>query len=73
VFGGDFGKAALLRAYRAVLLVSIVGLVINDAVIWLWVGALALPLLPGKMIATLVALMWNFLMRRLLIYPQGRA
>lgn len=69
VFGQAFEVRTLWRAYVAVFGLSVGGLLINDAIVWLWAGVMALPLLPGKVIATLVALVWNYAARRLWIYP----
>lgn len=68
VFGHSFDRAIVARAYGAVLGVSVVGLLINDAVVWTWVAWLGWPLFPGKALATLVAMAWNFMARRAWVY-----
>lgn len=73
VFGQSFG-ASVAPQYAKVLAVSAVGLAINDAVVWAGVVLLALPLVASKVVATVVALAWNFMARVLWIYrPESRA
>jgi putative flippase GtrA len=67
-----FGQAldgSVAPQYAKVLLVSLVGLAINDAVVWAGVALLALPLVASKVAATIVALAWNFAARAWWIYP----
>ena len=68
VFGQALDAAAAPR-YAKVLAVSLVGLALNDAVVWGGVALLALPLVAAKVAATAVALGWNYLARVLWIYP----
>ena len=73
VFGQALDAAAAPQ-YARVLAVSLVGLAINDAVVWAGVVWLALPLVASKVAATVVALAWNFAARVLWIYrPTGAA
>jgi putative flippase GtrA len=68
VFRAPFTRVAILSSYLPVLGVSIVGLAINNGVVWLLVGQLALALLIGKIVAALAAFIWNFLARAKWIY-----
>jgi putative flippase GtrA len=71
VFGQSLGSAAAPQ-YAKVLAVSAVGLAINDAVVWGGVVLLSLPLVASKVVATVVALAWNFAARVRWVYPEGR-
>jgi putative flippase GtrA len=59
------------RQYAGVLLVSLVGLAINDAVVWGGVVLLGLGLVVAKVIATAAAMVWNFAARSLWIYREA--
>jgi len=71
VFQRPLGTATL-QTYSKVLLVSIVGLVLNDAVVWFSV-LLGLSLVPSKIIATLAGLIWNYIARIWWIYPKPQS
>jgi putative flippase GtrA len=51
-------------------LVSLVGLLINTAVVWILVKALAAPPIWGKVVAVPVVLVWNFVGRRLFVFSK---
>lgn len=68
VFGARFERKRFVPVYAAILTVSLVGLLVNNAVVWVLVGLVGMGLLPGKIIATLAALGWNFTARRFWIY-----
>jgi putative flippase GtrA len=51
-------------------LVSLVGLLINTAVVWLLVKALSAPPIWGKVVAVPVVLVWNFIGRRLFVFSK---
>jgi putative flippase GtrA len=68
VFRAPFTRAAIFASYLPVLGVSVVGLVINNLIVWLLVAQLALALLIGKVVAALAAFIWNFLARAKWIY-----
>jgi putative flippase GtrA len=51
-------------------LVSLVGLLINTAVVWMVVKALGAPPVAGKVIAVPVVLVWNFVGRRLFVFSK---
>ena len=57
-----------LRTYARVLLISVIGLAVNDAVVWLSAIAVGLSLLISKVIATLVGLVWNYAARVSWVY-----
>lgn len=67
VFGRDF-RAGWLRAYSQVAVISVLGLALNDAIVWAGVVLVALPLLLAKAIATAVTFAWNFAARSRLVY-----
>lgn len=72
VFGGRHALGTIWRAYLAVLSISIVGLAINDAVVWIAVARLGSPLLAAKVAATGVALLWNYFARTTLVYRKHK-
>jgi putative flippase GtrA len=68
VFGGRHGFRNLWQAYVAVLAISLVGLAINDAVVWTGVELLDFHLLSAKVAATIAGLVWNYLARTKFVY-----
>ena len=70
VFGSTWSSERLLKAYMSVLAISLIGLALNNAVVWFLVGLAALPLLISKAIATLVVMSWNFLARLVWVYRE---
>ena len=71
VFGARFERKRFVPVYTAVLTVSLVGLLVNNAVVWILVGLAGMALLPGKVIATLAGLGWNFTARKFWIYKSN--
>jgi putative flippase GtrA len=70
VFGQALDASAAPQ-YARVLVASLVGLGLNDAVVWGGATLLGLPLIAAKVIATAVALGWNFLARDRWIYRRA--
>jgi putative flippase GtrA len=68
VFGYAWTKEKLLSTYLAVLGVSVVGLIVNNIVVWLSVGIAGASLLFGKVLATAIVMLWNFLARLFWVY-----
>jgi putative flippase GtrA len=68
VFDSSWSPERLFKAYLSVLGISLIGLALNNAVVWFLVGMAALPLLISKAIATLVVMSWNFLARLFWVY-----
>lgn len=56
----------LLQIYAA----SVVGLLMNLAIMWLAIDVLKINNMISKIIATGIVFIWNFLIRKLLIYKQ---
>jgi putative flippase GtrA len=71
VFGRSFAEAKIATTYAGVVVVSIVGLAINDAVVWIAIEIAHSSLLVAKIIATAMGLVWNFGARRTWIYREG--
>jgi putative flippase GtrA len=71
VFKKKLGNPSLARMYGAVLLVSLVGLAINDALVWAGVHLLAIGLMGAKLLATFITWSWNYQTRRLWIYREA--
>lgn len=61
-----------MRAYAATLAVSIVGLLLNDAMVWISVAVVDWPLLIGKVSATAVVMLFNFFARHHWVYRPTR-
>ena len=70
VFGRRF-EPGWARQYSQVVAISVVGLALNDALVWAGVVLLALPVLAAKVIATLVTFGWNFAARARFVYSRG--
>jgi putative flippase GtrA len=70
VFGRPLRGPGLARQYAGVLAVSLVGVAINDAVVWVGVVVAGLALIMAKVIATLVAMVWNYAARSLWVYRE---
>jgi len=58
----------LFRSYIAVLGISVLGLLLNDAVLFVGVEIIRLPIVPSKILATITVLLWNFAARKRLVY-----
>lgn len=68
VFHGSRQSNGIFRIYAAVLAISIAGLLINDAVMYVAVDHVALSVLPAKVLATIIVLFWNFGARKRWVY-----
>ena len=71
VFRRSLGGPGVGRQYAGVLAVSLVGVAINDAVVWGGVVVMGLAILAAKVIATLVAMVWNYAARSLWVYREA--
>jgi putative flippase GtrA len=72
VFGKKLNDPRLLSIYAVVAAISVVGLLINDLVVWLGVVMLGSGLIAAKILATLVAWAWNYQARRRWVYTERR-
>jgi putative flippase GtrA len=68
VFQHEWDHGRLVEIYVSVLGVSLIGLVLNNLVVWMLVAVTGLSLLIGKVAATAVVMVWNFLARLLWVY-----
>ena len=68
VFGHPWERKRLLKMYFSVFGVSVVGLVINNFIVWGLVVYAETSLLLAKVAATAVVMGWNFLARLIWIY-----
>jgi putative flippase GtrA len=71
VFERSFGGPAMARQYAGVLVISVVGLGLNDALVWGGVEIAGAPLVASKIIATGVVMFWNYMARALWVYREG--
>jgi len=71
VFRDARGGRHWLRAYVGTLGVSVVGLLLNNAIVWLAVGLMGGPLLGGKVAATAIVMGFNFFIRHGWIYRRA--
>ena len=72
VFGQKLNDPRVLSIYAVVALVSVVGLLINDLVVWLGVAMLGTGLITAKIFATVIAWAWNYQARRRWVYTERR-
>ena len=72
VFNAKLSDPRLVRTYMLVVLISIIGLLINDLVVWVSVVALGIGLVAAKLLATVVAWSWNYQARKKWIYRELR-
>jgi putative flippase GtrA len=52
-------------------LIGIVGLLLNDLIMWFFTEKLALYYLLSKIVATLIVFFWNFLSRKFILFTSG--
>jgi putative flippase GtrA len=71
VFGQRLGGPGLGRRYVAVLAISVVGLALNDALVWAGVVVAGASVIIAKVVATIVVMFWNFLARSRWVYPSS--
>lgn len=71
VFKRTLKDVNLSQKYIAVLLVSLVGLALNDVIVWGGVIVLETGIVVTKIIATAVAWLWNYQARAVWIYGKG--
>jgi putative flippase GtrA len=68
VFGSAGRDSDILAKYRAVLLISLAGVALNDAFVWIGVGLLHASVVMSKIAATLAVWGWNYWARVLWVY-----
>ena len=68
VFNHEFTIPQLTKAYPPLLAVSIVGLLLSDLLIYIFVGLMGLDLISGKVTTTALVLLWNFYGRIIFVY-----
>jgi putative flippase GtrA len=68
VFGKNSKLTNFFHTYIAVLFISVVGLLINDGVMFISVDLIALCIYAGKILATVIAFLWNFGARKRWVY-----
>ena len=68
VFGRSLRGPGVARQYTAVLAISIAGLAINDALVWGGVVIAGIGIVASKVLATVVAMFWNFMARSWWVY-----
>ena len=72
VFGRPLSGPGLARQYGAVLAISVVGLALNDALVWGGVVVAGASIVISKIIATVVVMFWNFAARSQWVYREGQ-
>ena len=68
VFGSTGRDSAILAKYGAVLLISLVGVALNDAFVWTGVVLLGASMVMSKIAATLAVWGWNYWARVSWVY-----
>ncbi len=71
VFNGEPKKTGRTAEFAVFALVSTGGLLLTELLMWLGVDKLSLPVLLAKVIAAAIVLVWNYGMKKLLLY-RGR-
>ena len=69
VFEQRLRGPGLGRQYVSVLAISMVGLALNDALVWAGVVLAAAGVVAAKVVATIVVMSWNFMARSRWVYP----
>jgi putative flippase GtrA len=64
-------ESANVRTYLKVFVVSVFGLAINDAVVWLTAVVIGLPVIVSKVLATGAGLVWNYVARIAWVYARS--
>lgn len=73
VFRRPLQRRDLVRAYVAVLAISLVGLALNDALVWLGVRVADVGIVTSKVAATIAVLCWNYFSRAFWVYRGSNA
>ncbi len=68
VFGKKSRFSNLYHIYTFILIISTVGLLLNDAILYIAVDFMSLSLLFSKVLATALVLIWNFSARKRWVY-----
>jgi putative flippase GtrA len=68
VFDKNSKLRSFFNAYMAVLFISLVGLLINNGIMFISVDLIALRIYEGKILATVIAFLWNFGARKRWVY-----
>ena len=68
VFRSTGGDSDILAKYGAVLLISLAGVALNDAIVWTGVVMLGADMVISKIAATLAAWGWNYWARAAWVY-----
>jgi len=71
VFGSTRRDSGILAQYGAVLLISLAGVALNDAFVWIGVILLHADLVISKIAATLAVWGWNYWARAWWVYGRG--
>ncbi len=71
VFGYPWERKRLVTMYLSVLGVSVVGMLINNLVVWWLAGVIGTSLLLAKIAASAIGMGWNFLARVSWIYNKS--
>ena len=61
-------KQPILQELAKIYAVSVIGLLLNLLLMYLFVQKVGLPKMAGKIIATILVFAWNFIVRKLWIY-----
>jgi putative flippase GtrA len=73
VFESDVPTQQSAKTYASVLVVSLVGLLLSDFIVWLVISRWDAPFLISKIFAAIICLVWNFGARKIWIYREMKA
>lgn len=71
VFKRPWHLADMARAYPAVLSVSVIGLILSNVLMYVFIEQMAMDLIPAKIVTTALVLIWNFSARLRFIYKSS--
>ena len=73
VFQSEIPPQQSAKTYVSVLVVSLVGLLLSDCIVWLAISQWDVPFLISKIFAAIICLVWNFGARKIWIYREMKA
>ena len=68
VFQETLDQTKFKKYFPRVLVISMIGLVISNLIVWSLIDQLGMSFLLGKIVAAITTLIWNYGARRLFIY-----
>lgn len=67
VFVSKFDKSEKNKEFLIFVILSIIGLAINELIMWFFVEEFSLHYILSKVIATIIVMVWNFITRKMFL------